>query len=104
MKATLVGTVGDRKLYYIIDARPDENDGALVTAAGKVMEFNFFSFVNKTTGINKIMKSPFHNLLWAPPSESAKKEWVETFILKKKEIDDKIIDGLPVMTSLYTKK
>jgi hypothetical protein len=104
MKATLVGTVGDRRLYYIIDAGPDENDGALVTAAGKVMEFNFFSFVNKTTGINKIMKSPFHNLLWAPPSESNKKEWVNTFLLKKNKIDDKIIDGLPVMTSLDTKK
>jgi hypothetical protein len=49
------------------------------------------------------MKSPFHNLLWAPPTESKKKEWVNMFLLKKNQIDDKMIDGLPVMTSLDAK-
>jgi len=104
MKAALVGTVGDRKLYYILDSPGDDNDGALVTSDGRVMELNFFSFVNKTSGIKKIMRTPFHEYLWAPPSEKNQKDWFDTFVNKKKQVDEKMLAGMPVLSSVGGKK
>ena len=35
MKAALVGSMGDRKLYYILDADISDDDGAVVTSDGR---------------------------------------------------------------------
>ena len=103
MQAVLAATAGDRKLYYFIDAKPGEDDGALVTSYGKVMNLNFFSFVNKTSGLKKIMSTPFHKFLWTPPADDIKKLWISIFIDKEKSLDERFINNLSVQTSLDRK-
>jgi hypothetical protein len=82
MKAVLVGSMGDRKLYYILDADISDDDGAVVTSDGRVIMVNFFSLVTKTTGIKRITNTPFHKFLWESPDINIKKLWAETFIKK----------------------
>lgn len=104
MRAVLVATVGDRKLYYDLDAKDGGEDGALVTSDGRVMNLNFFSFVNKTSGLKKIITTPFHKFLWDAPSENQKKNWVNTFINKETEVNKELIEGIPFKNSLDSKK
>lgn len=103
MKAVLVATAGDRKLYYDIDAKYGDNDGALVTSGGKVMPLNFFSFVNKTSGLKKMMNTPFHKFLWMPPADDIKKLWVDIFVNKETPIDERFTSNLIIKSSLDTK-
>lgn len=104
MQAVLVATAGDRRLYYILDAKEGQDDGALVTSMGKVMSLNFFSFVNKTSGLKRITNTPFHRFLWNTPSESARKKWVETFISKSQPLDESFTENLTIKTSLDKKE
>lgn len=103
MQAVLVGMAGDRKLYYIIDAKKGEEDGALVTSDGRVMNLDFFSFVNKTRGLKKIASSEFHRFLWGAPSEASKKKWVDTFIMKTLPLDAELTNGLSIQSSIDKK-
>lgn len=103
MQAVLVATAGDRKLYYILDAKNGEDDGALVTSDGRVMNLNFFSFVNKTRGLKKLTASAFHKFLWEAPSGASQKDWVDTFVSKTKPVDNELIGGLTIHSSIDKK-
>lgn len=104
MKAVLVATAGDRKLYYDIDAKAGSDDGALVTSDGRVMNLNFFSFVNKTRGLKKITGTPFHKFLWFPPADDIKQLWVNIFINKEIPLDERFMQNLSIKTSLDKKQ
>lgn len=104
MKAVLVATAGDRKLYYDIDAKAGDDDGSLVTSDGRVMPLNFFSFVNKTSGLKKMMNTPFHKFLWMPPANDIKKLWVDVFVNKEIPIDERFTQNLTIKSSLDSKK
>lgn len=102
MKATLVGMIGDRKLYYIIDAGQGDNDCAVVTPSREVFYGKFFSVTTKTTGLKRFKKTPLQKFLWAGPSGSDKKIWFETFVSKQRELDKRFIDTSIIQTSLDT--
>ncbi len=104
MKAVLVATAGDRKLYYDIDAKSGDDDGALVTSDGRVMPLNFFSFVNKTRGLKKVMSTPFHNFLWTAPDDDVKKIWMSVFVNKETPVDERFTQNLSFKTSLDKKQ
>jgi hypothetical protein len=103
MKAALVGSMGDRKLYYILDADISDDDGAVVTSDGRVIMVNFFSLVTKTTGIKRITNTPFHRFLWESPDINIKKLWAETFIKKTRPLDKRFTETLITVSQLGSK-
>jgi hypothetical protein len=100
MKAVLVGTVGDDKLYYIIDATANDKDGAIEREDGTVVRIDFMSFSSSARSLKKIRTSPFHRKLWDAPRNMSSGSWYETFISKEKEVDEKMLAGLPVYSAL----
>lgn len=103
MKAALVGSMGDRKLYYILDADIGDDDGAVVTSDGRVIMVNFFSLVTKTTGIKRITNTPFHKFLWESPDINIKKLWADTFIKKTRPLDKRFTETLITVSQLGSK-
>lgn len=103
MKAVLVGSMGDRKLYYILDADMGDDDGAVVTSDGRVIMLNFFSLVTKTTGIKRITNTPFHKFLWESPDINIKKIWAETFLKKTRPLDKRFTETLITVSQLGSK-
>lgn len=100
MKAVLVGTIGDDKLYYVIDAARGDDDGALERENGSVLMLDFFPYVAMSRGLRKIRSSRFHRKLWDAPSNIASGTWYETFIGKSREIDEASLEGQPVYSAL----
>lgn len=100
MKAVLVGTVGTDKLYYILDAEPGAEDGALEREDGTVVKVDIISFTSATRSLKKIRTSAFHRKLWDAPRSMSSGSWYETFIAKSKEIDDKMLEGVPTYSAL----
>ena len=103
MKATLVGMIGDRKLYYIIDAGQGDDDCAIVTPDKDVFYGKFFSVTTKTTGLKRFKKTPLQRFLWAGPSGSDKKAWFDTFVSKQRDLDKRFIDTSIIHSSLDAK-
>lgn len=100
MKAVLVGTVGEDRLYYILDSAAGENDGAIERPDSSVVMFDFMSFVSSGRNIKKIRTSRFHRKLWDAPKDISSGSWYQTFIEKTKEVNDKLLEGSPVYSSL----
>lgn len=100
MKAVLVGTVGDDKLYYILDAAAGEKDGALEREDGSVVKVDLIPFTATARSLKKIRTSSFHRKLWDAPRNIASGSWYETFVAKSKEVDEKMLDGVPTYSAL----
>jgi hypothetical protein len=103
MKAVLVGSMGDRKLYYILDADYGDDDGAVVTSDGRVIMVNFFSLTTKTSGIKRVTNTPFHRFLWESPGGELKKIWMDTFIKKTRKLDKRFTESLITISQLGVK-
>jgi hypothetical protein len=99
MAAVLVGTVGDKKLYYVVDSKDPSNDGIIEDADGSTHPIPFFSYIGKTTGIRPLRSSEFHKFLWDEPSENDKRKWMEIFIQKIDEPDKMMLDGVALQDS-----
>jgi hypothetical protein len=104
MKAVLVGTMSSDKLYYVIDAKAGEKDGAVVRPNGKVIKVDFMSFIHSSQSIRKIRTSRFHRSLWDAPKNLTSGAWYETFISKTKEVNEGSLDGAVIQTSLGSVK
>jgi hypothetical protein len=104
VKAVLVGTVSSDKLYYIIDAKANEKDGALVKANGKVLKVDFMSFIHSSRSIRKIRTSRFHRSLWDAPKNPTSGSWYETFILKTRQVNEASLSGAVIQTALGNAK
>jgi hypothetical protein len=99
MASVLVATVGDKKLYYVLDSKDTSNDGIVEDADGTNHPVPFFSYIGKTTGIRPLLSSEFHKFLWNEPSEKDKTKWMEIFIQKIDEPDKMMMDGVAVQDS-----
>lgn len=104
MKAVMVGSLEDDRVYYIIDAKGSANDGAIMKPDGNVIMFRFFSWVSRNPDIKKIRNTKFHRSLWDSPINPGKGRWFETFIEKSKEIDKAMLEGVVVKTDLVQSK
>jgi len=104
MKAVLVGVIEDDKLYYIVDAGPDDPDGALVREDGSVAKIDFFSFCTRAYGLKKIRSTRFHRYLWDSPKSTTSGNWYEMFIAKSKEIGKNMLNGVNVLSSIGKNK
>lgn len=104
MKAVLVGVIEEDKLYYIVDAGPDDQDGALVREDGSVVRVDFFSFCTRAYGLKKIRSTRFHRYLWDSPKSTTSGHWYETFISKNKEISKNILNGVNVLSAIGKNK
>lgn len=100
MKAVLVGTIAEDKLYYIIDASHGEEDGAIEREDGSAIQIDFMSFVATARGINKIRSSKFHRQLWDSPKNLSSGKWFETFIKKTIAVDEATLESSPVYSSI----
>jgi hypothetical protein len=104
MRAILVGSIGDRKIYYDIDAKSRKNDAFVEKPDGSLIPANFFSLISKSNNIKKIKTTRFHQTLWGGPSFIAKKDWESIFIQKTEPMTDAIISGTSIITDLGKEK
>ena len=104
MKAILVGTFDGNKVYYDIEAKAGDKDGAIVRSDGSTVKIYFFSWASKAQDLKKIRNTKFHRSLWDAPKDPTKGKWFETFIKKEKEVDESILEGInPLSTVGETK-
>jgi len=105
MRAILVGSIGDKRLYYDIDSKSRKNDAFVEKSDGTLIPANFFSLISKSNDIKKIKTTRFHQTLWGGPSFIEKKDWESIFIQKTEPMTDAIISGTEIITDLdKTKK
>ena len=100
MKAVLVGTFDGNKVYYDIDAKAGEKDGAIVRPDGSSVKIYFFSWSSKAQGLIKIRNTKFHRSLWDAPKNPTKGKWYETFIKKEAEVDEELLEGVPTPSTV----
>ena len=100
MKAVLVGTFDGNKVYYDIDAKAGEKDGAIVRPDGSSVKIYFFSWSSKAQGLIKIRNTKFHRSLWDAPKNPTKGKWYETFIKKEAEVDEELLEGVPTLSTV----
>jgi len=100
MKAVLVGTFDDNKVYYDIDAKAGQKDGAIVRPDGSSVKIYFFSWASKAQGLKKIRNTKFHRSLWDAPKNPTKGKWYETFIKKDAEIDKEVLEGINTLSTI----
>jgi hypothetical protein len=100
MKAVLVGTFDGNKVYYDIEAKVGEKDGAIVRADGSTVKIHFFSWASKAPDLKKIRNTKFHRSLWDAPKDPTKGKWFETLIKKEKEVDETILDGITPLSTV----
>jgi len=96
MKSVLVGKSNNTKIYYVLDANSNNNDGVLVDDVGNIKVINFWEFVSKKSNINKMQHSKFHKFLWNKPTNIEKRKWQSIFITKSLAPDDDLIDSIVV--------
>jgi hypothetical protein len=94
MKAILVGTFDGNKVYYDIEAKAGQKDGAIVRGDGSTVKIHFFSWASKAQDLKKIRNTKFHRSLWDAPKDPTKGKWFDTFIKKEEEIDESILEGI----------
>lgn len=100
MKAVLVGTYDGNKVYYDVDAKAGEKDGAIVRPDGSSVKIHFFSWASKAQGLNKIRNTKFHRSLWDAPKNPTKGKWYETFIKKDVEIEKEVLEGITTLSTV----
>jgi hypothetical protein len=100
MKAVLVGTYDGNKVYYDVDAKAGEKDGAIVRSDGSSVKIHFFSWASKAQGLNKIRNTKFHRSLWDAPKNPTKGKWYETFIKKDVEIEKEVLEGITTLSTV----
>jgi hypothetical protein len=100
MKAVLVGTFDGNKVYYDIDAKAGEKDGAIVRPDGSSVKIYFFSWASRAQGLKKIRNTKFHRSLWDAPKNPTKGKWYETFIKKDVEVDEEALDGVSTLSTI----
>jgi len=100
MKAVLVGSVDNARLYYVLDAQEDEFDGIIERDNGLILRVDFFSFVAKARDISKFRTTRFHRFLWDKPSPVMQKTWNETFLKKSRELNKNMLEDVIVVSSV----
>lgn len=99
MAAVLVATAGEKKIYYVVDAKDSKKDGIVEDTDGSTIEVPFFSYIGKITGIKPLRSSAFHKLLWNEPSEKDRQKWMEIFIQKLDMPDKNLMEGVVLQES-----
>ena len=100
MRAVLVATRGEDRVFYDLDSRPGGNDGMLVKSNGSAVPVNVISWASKANGASLIRDSKFHRFLWDAPQNVGSGKWFETFIKKSMPVDAAKLDGVEVLSSL----
>ena len=101
VRAVLVGTFYDSKLYYLLDPVGDKNStGAIVDKKGNVEYVKFFNFVKSNPNIKELKFSKFHRFLWNAPSPENKPKWMRMFINGTQPVDEEMLQGAKIITEL----
>jgi hypothetical protein len=100
MKAVLVGTYDGNKVYYDIDAKAGEKDGAIVRPDGSSVKIHFFSWASRAQGLVRIRNTKFHRSLWDAPQNPTKGKWYETFIKKDSEIEKEVLEEITTLSTV----
>lgn len=100
MKAILVGSIHEDKLYYVVDAGPGEKDGVIERQNGSSLKINFISVTSKASGLKKFRTTRFHRFLWDKPKNVVNGSWYRTFITKEQEIPEKSFEQAMILSSV----
>ena len=104
MKAVLVGSIHQDKLYYVLDAGPGEKDGIVEKANGSSVRVNFISLTSKVSGLKKFRTTRFHRFLWDKPADVVNGSWYKTFITKEREVSEGSLEKASILTSIGKSK
>lgn len=104
MKSVLVGRSNNVKIYYVLDADSNRNDGIVVDEVGNSDVVNFWNFVNNKSSIDKMQHSNFHKFLWNKPKDEDRKKWQSIFITKTLLPDDDLIDSIVINNDVLNRK
>lgn len=101
LRAVLVGTFYDSKLYYLLDPIGEKNStGALVDKKGNVEYVKFFHFIKSNPNVKELKFSKFHRFLWNAPSPEDKPKWMRTFINGTQPVGEEMLQGAKIITEL----
>jgi len=104
VKAVLVGSIHQDKLYYVLDAGPGEKDGIVEKANGSSVRVNFISLTSKVSGLKKFRTTRFHRFLWDKPADVVNGSWYKTFITKEREVSEGSLEKASILTSIGKSK
>lgn len=104
MRAVLVGSIGEYKLYYDLDAKSMKNDAIVQKTDGSLVMGSFFSLIAKSNSIKKIKNTRFHETLWGATSSMSKKDWESIFMQKREDVPESMIGDLKILTDLKQPK
>lgn len=104
MRAVLVGSIGEYKLYYDLDAKSMKNDAIVQKTDGSLVETSFFSLISKSNSIKKIKNTRFHDALWSATSSMNKKDWESIFMRKREDVPESMTGDLKILTDLKQPK
>lgn len=94
MKAVLVGTLfGDKKLFYVIDAKDEKTDGVLDDGI-KPKVVNFWATAINARNLVPLRSTKFHDFLWDGASWDNKDEWERVFVKKTQIVSSRMSSGV----------
>ena len=94
MKAVLVGTLfGDKKLFYVIDAKDEKTDGVLDDGV-KPKVVNFWATAINARNLVPLRSTKFHDFLWDGASWDNSDEWERVFVRKTQVVSPRMSSGV----------
>ena len=94
MKAVLVATVyGDKKLFYVVDAKDEKTDGVLDDGV-KPKVVNFWATAMNAINLVPLRSTNFHDFLWDGASWDNSDEWERVFVKKTQVVSPRMSSGV----------
>jgi hypothetical protein len=104
MKAVLVATVhGDKKLFYVVDAKDEKTDGVLDDGV-KPKIVNFWATAMNAINLVPLRSTKFHDFLWDGASWDNSDEWERVFIKKTQVVSPRMSSGVVFSTDAMKSK
>jgi len=104
MRAVLVGSIGDSKLYYDLDSKDRASDAIVQKQDGSLVVTSFFSLISKSNAIKKIKNTRFHEAIWGGTNSMSKKDWESIFMQKREDVPEAMTTDLKIITDLKQPK
>lgn len=104
MKAVLVGIVhGDKKLFYVVDAKNDKTDGILDDGKNPKI-VNFWATAMNARNLVPLRSTKFHDFLWDGASAENSDEWERVFIKKTQIVSQRMLAGVTISSDAMKAK
>jgi hypothetical protein len=100
MKGILAARVGRGKLYYLLDAKNENEDGVLVMPNEKPKIVPFWHTCLTSPSLKKLLTSDFHKWMWEKPEKRLQQLWFANFVAKTTPIEKRLLRSVPVNSDI----